>query len=36
LSREQWTIGEDSFIAASLGSYDQVDWDRQVNGGATA
>jgi len=29
---EQWTIGDDGLIAASLGSYDQADWDRQING----
>lgn len=29
---EQWTIGDDGLIAASLGSYDEADWDRQVNG----
>jgi uncharacterized protein (TIGR02246 family) len=27
---EEWTIGEDGLIAASLGHYDQADWDRQV------
>jgi hypothetical protein len=26
------TIGDDGVIAASLGSYDQTDWDRQING----
>jgi uncharacterized protein (TIGR02246 family) len=30
---EQWTIGDDDLIAASLGSYDEADWDRQINGG---
>ena len=29
---EQWTIGDHSLIAASLGSYDAADWDRQING----
>ena len=29
---EQWTIGDDRLIARSIGSYDQADWDRQVNG----
>ena len=29
---EQWTIGGDGLIAASLGSYDVADWDRQING----
>jgi uncharacterized protein (TIGR02246 family) len=27
---EEWTIGDDGLIAASLGHYDQADWDRQV------
>jgi len=30
---EQWTIDDDGLIAASLGRYDQADWDRQVSGG---
>lgn len=30
---EQWTIGDAGLIAASLGWYDQADWDRQINGG---
>ena len=30
---EQWTIGDDGLIAASLGSYDEADWGRQINGG---
>ncbi len=29
---EEWTIGDDGLIAASLGHYDQADWDRQVEG----
>lgn len=29
---EQWTIGDDGLIAASLGSYEEADWNRQVNG----
>jgi len=29
---EQWTIGPDGLIAASLGSYDASDWDRQITG----
>ena len=29
---ELWTIGDDGLIAASLGSYDEADWDRQING----
>ncbi len=31
---ERWTIGDDGLIAASLGYYDQADWDRQVEGNA--
>lgn len=30
---EEWTIGEDGLIAASLGHYDQEEWDRQVERG---
>jgi hypothetical protein len=30
---EEWTIGDDGLIAASLGHYDQAGWDRQVSGG---
>lgn len=29
---EQWTIDDDGLIAASLGRFDQADWDRQVGG----
>jgi uncharacterized protein (TIGR02246 family) len=29
---EEWTIGDDGLIAASLGHYDQADWDRQLSG----
>jgi hypothetical protein len=29
---EQWTIGDDGLIASSIGSYYEVDWDRQING----
>ena len=29
---EEWTIGDDGLIAASLGHYDQADWDRQLAG----
>ena len=29
---ERWTIDDHSLIAASLGSYDEADWDRQING----
>lgn len=28
--REEWTIGADGLISASLGHYDQADWDRQL------
>ena len=28
---EQWTMSSEGLIAASLGSYDAADWDRQVN-----
>jgi uncharacterized protein (TIGR02246 family) len=27
---EEWTIGDDGLIAASLGHYDEADWDRQL------
>jgi nuclear transport factor 2 (NTF2) superfamily protein len=27
---EEWTIGDDGLIAASLGHYDQAEYDRQV------
>ncbi len=27
---EEWTIGKDGLVAASLGHYDQADWDRQL------
>ena len=27
---EDWTIGADGLVAASLGQFDQADWDRQV------
>ena len=29
---EQWTIADDGLIAASIGSYDEADWDRQISG----
>ena len=29
---EQWTIGDDGLIAASLGSFDETDWNLQTNG----
>jgi uncharacterized protein (TIGR02246 family) len=29
---EEWTIGDDGLIAASLGHYDEAEWDRQVSG----
>ena len=28
---EQWTISSEGLIAASVGSFDAADWDRQVN-----
>lgn len=31
---EQWTIGDDGLIAASLGVFDEADWDRQISDGA--
>jgi hypothetical protein len=31
---EEWTIGDDGLIAASLGHYDEADWSRQVEGEA--
>jgi predicted ester cyclase len=34
--REEWTLGPDGLIAASLGSYDEADFQRQVQGGPTA
>jgi uncharacterized protein (TIGR02246 family) len=27
---ERWTIGDDGLIAASLGSFDEADWERQL------
>ena len=30
---EEWTIGDDSLIAASLGHYDQAEYDRQLEHG---
>ena len=30
---EEWTIGDDGLIAASLGHYDQAEYDRQVEHG---
>jgi uncharacterized protein (TIGR02246 family) len=30
---EEWTIGEDGLIAASLGHYDQAEYDRQIEHG---
>ncbi len=30
---EEWMIGDDSLIAASLGHYDQVEYDRQLGHG---
>jgi uncharacterized protein (TIGR02246 family) len=31
---EKWTIGDDGLIAASLGHYDQTEYDRQLEHGA--
>lgn len=31
---EEWTIGDDGLIAASLGHYDQTEYDRQLEHGA--
>lgn len=28
---EQWAMGRDGLIAASVGSYDAADWDRQLD-----
>ena len=33
---ETWTIGEDGLIAASKGTYDQAEYERQVEHGAPA
>ena len=30
---EEWTIGEDGLIAASLGHFDQAEYDRQLEHG---
>jgi predicted ester cyclase len=30
---EEWTLGDDGLIAASLGHYDQAEYDRQVEHG---
>jgi uncharacterized protein (TIGR02246 family) len=30
---EEWTIGDDGLIAASLGRYDQAEYDRQIDNG---
>jgi uncharacterized protein (TIGR02246 family) len=30
---EEWTIGDDGLIAASLGHYDEGDWNRQLEAG---
>jgi hypothetical protein len=30
---EEWTLGEDGLIAASLGHYDQAEYDRQLERG---
>ncbi len=31
---EEWTIGDDGLIAASLGHFDQAEYDRQLEHGA--
>ena len=31
---EEWTIGDDSLIATSLGHFDKAEYDRQVEHGA--
>ena len=33
--REEWTLGADGLVAASQGSYDDADYQRQVQGGPT-
>ena len=33
---EEWTIGADGLVAASLGHFDSADYDRQINGGSAA
>jgi hypothetical protein len=30
---EEWTLGDDGLIAASLGHYDQAEYDRQLEHG---
>ncbi len=30
---EEWTLGDDRLIAASLGNFDQVEYDRQIEHG---
>jgi hypothetical protein len=32
---EEWTIGDDGLIAASLGRFDQAEYDRQLEQGAS-
>lgn len=32
---EEWTIAADGLIAASLGHYDQTEYDRQLQHGST-
>jgi len=32
---EEWTMGEDGLIARSLGHFDEADYQRQLEGGAT-
>ncbi len=31
---EEWTIGDEGLIAASLGHYDETDWNHQLEGSA--
>ena len=33
---EEWTIGDGGLIAASLGHYDEADWNRQLEAGEAA
>lgn len=34
--REEWTFGEDGLVSASDGHYDQAEYDRQLEQGASA
>ena len=33
---KEWTIGESGLIARSLGHFDEAEYERQLNAGATA